>query len=241
MQVATKWEYRTTIAFAWLTSEWMISTDARLVSQPSKMVTQRGEFCRILLVSPSPLHGVELLEGWSSQRNRQRDCWPCQLVHCILNETTGRTKYSVPDQPLDRIRSGWFDVICLLPAAATWSRAGHFGDGQKPLRSRAEPFGLQSLGPSFNFESYGIEPAIENLLSGSSKKRSRARQRKSGSYWFFQKTSVEAWILDRPRSGHYKNSNHFKALQGGGPRGASTSAKIGPIRPHETSWYLLKI
>ena len=35
--------------------------------------------------------------------------------------------------------------LCLLPAAASWSRARHFGDGQKPLRSRAELFGLQSL------------------------------------------------------------------------------------------------
>ena len=49
---------------------------------------------------------------------------------------------------LDRIRSGWFDLICLLPSAATWSRALHFGNGQKPLRSRIEPFVLQSLGPN---------------------------------------------------------------------------------------------
>ena len=49
---------------------------------------------------------------------------------------------------LDSIRSGWFDLICLLPATATLSRAQHFGNGQKPLRSRTEPFGLQSLDPN---------------------------------------------------------------------------------------------
>ena len=51
------------------------------------MVTHRGEFCPVLLVSHSPLYGAELLEGWSLQQNEQRDFWPCQLVHCILNET----------------------------------------------------------------------------------------------------------------------------------------------------------
>ena len=34
-----------------------------------------------------------------------------------------------------------------------------FGDGQQPLRSRAEPFGVAKLGPPFNVEGYGIEPA----------------------------------------------------------------------------------
>ena len=53
--------------------------------------------------------------------------------------------FCAPISLLDRIRSGWFDLICLLPAAATWSRAPHFRNGQKPLRSRTEPFGSQSL------------------------------------------------------------------------------------------------
>ena len=137
--VATKWEYRTKIAYVWLTSEKGTSSDARLVSQLSIMVTHRGESCRILL------YGAGLLEGWSLQQNEQGDNWLCQLVHCILEETPeGQSILSLINL-LDRVRSGWFDVICLLPAAATWSRARHFGNGQQPLRSRAEPFGLQIL------------------------------------------------------------------------------------------------
>ena len=102
----------------------------------------------MLLVSPSSLHGAELLEGWSLHQNEQRGCWPCQLVHCILIETMDGQSILSLISLLDRIRSGWFDLICLLPAAATWSRARHFGNGQKPLRFRTEPFGLQSLDPN---------------------------------------------------------------------------------------------
>ena len=62
--------------------------------------------------------------------------------------------FSVLDQPLRSYSIGL--VRCdLLIAPATW----HFGDGQKPLRSRAKPFGLQRPGTSFNVEGYGIEPA----------------------------------------------------------------------------------
>ena len=111
------------------------------------MVMHRGESCRILLVSPISLFGVELLEGWSLQQNERRDCWLCQLVHCILNETMDGQSILSLISFLDRVRSGWFDVIFLLPAAATSSRARHIGDGQHPLRSRAEPFGLQCLDP----------------------------------------------------------------------------------------------
>ena len=111
------------------------------------MVTHRGEFCRILLASHSPLHGAELLEGWSLQQKEQRNCWLCQLAHCILNDTMDGHSILSLISLLDRVRSGWFDVICLFPAAATWSRARHFGSGQKPLRSRAEPFGVQCLDP----------------------------------------------------------------------------------------------
>ena len=56
-------------------------------SPPSNIVKHRGEFCRILLVSPSTLHGAELFEDWSSQQSERGAHWPCQLVHCILNET----------------------------------------------------------------------------------------------------------------------------------------------------------
>ena len=153
-----------------------------MVSQPSNMVTHRGESCRKLMV-PHSLSMV--LSSWKVgaylQQNEQRDCWPCQLVHCILNETMdGQSILSlISFFFLDRVRSGWFDVICLLSAAATWSRARHFGDGQQPLRSRAEPFGLQSLDP-FQFRRLRHRTSSWNLFLGSSRKRSCARQKKVG-------------------------------------------------------------
>ena len=141
--VVTKLVFPMTIVCAWLTSEWMprqMVVGTRRLPTSSK---HRAEFC---LISPSSLHGVELLKGWSLQENEQRDCWPCQLVHCILNETLDGQSILSFISLLDRIRSGWFDLICLLPAAATRSR--HYGNGQKPLRSRTEPSGLQSLDPN---------------------------------------------------------------------------------------------
>ena len=64
---------------------------------------------------------------------------------------------------------------------------------------------------SFQFRRLWHRTSSWNLILGSSKKRSYARRRKSGSFWCFQKTSVASWIQDRPQSGHYKNSNHSKA------------------------------
>ena len=39
-----------------------------------------------------------------------------------------------------------------------------------------------------------------------SKRRSRARQRRSGSFWFFQRTSMDGWSLVHRQSGDCKNS-----------------------------------
>ena len=138
------------------------------------MVTQRGDLCRILLVSPSALYGVELSE---LHQNRQRDCWPCQLVHCILNDTMdGQSILSLiillTSYPI------WLVRRYLLTSRNRDMVSCHSGDGQKPLPSRAEPFGLRHRTSNWN------------LLSGSPKKHSRARRRTSGSFWFFQKTSV---------------------------------------------------
>ena len=137
------------------------ATNGRRDSPPSNIVKHRGEFCRRLLVSPSSLHGVELLEGWSLQQNEQRDCWPCQLDHCILNETVDGQSILSLISLLDRIRSGWFDLISLLHATAPWSRARHFGNGPQPLRSRTEPFGLQSLDPNSISKFYSFKPDKE--------------------------------------------------------------------------------
>ena len=48
-----------------------------------------------------------------------------------------------------RVRAGFFDAVHLAPPAATWSRQQRNAatEGQLPLRSRSEPFGLSSLKP----------------------------------------------------------------------------------------------
>ena len=49
---------------------------------------------------------------------------------------------------LDHVRSGYFDMVHIVPSAATWSRSRHSGhSGQPPLRSRSSPLGLPSLSP----------------------------------------------------------------------------------------------
>ena len=50
---------------------------------------------------------------------------------------------------LDRIKSGFFQLSCVLPPASTWLRPRHSGlPGQLPLRSRSAPFGLDGLDPA---------------------------------------------------------------------------------------------
>ena len=50
---------------------------------------------------------------------------------------------------LDHVRSGYFDMIHIVPSAATWSRSRHSQhSGQPPLRSRSSPLGLSSLSPA---------------------------------------------------------------------------------------------
>ena len=49
---------------------------------------------------------------------------------------------------LDHVRSGYFDMVHIVPSAATWSRSRHSDhSGQPPLRSRSSPLGLPSLSP----------------------------------------------------------------------------------------------
>ena len=137
---------------------------------------------------------------------------------------------------LDRIRSGWFDVICLLPAAATWSRARHLWDGQQPLRSRAEPFGPQSLDPlSMSKVTAGIQPAagIWFLVP------QRSPTKKVGVILVFPEDL--GGVLDSGPTSIWA-SQEFKSLEGiqGGLRGAEYLCQIGDSDTHEASGYSLK-
>ena len=188
------------------------ATNGRRDSPPSNIVKHRGEFCRKLLVSPSSLHGVELLEGWSLQRNEQRDCWPCQLVHCILNETMDGLSILSLISLLDRIRSALVRlhfVYCpqprhgLVPGILGTGK-NHFGPEQS--HSVYNPWIL------IRFRKLQLQTSSWNLYFGFSKRRSRARQRRSGSFWFFQRTSVDGWSLVHPQSGDCMNSGPSKTI-----------------------------
>ena len=49
---------------------------------------------------------------------------------------------------LDHVRSGYFDMVHIVPSASTWSRSCHSEhSGQLPIRSRSSPLGLSSLSP----------------------------------------------------------------------------------------------
>ena len=49
---------------------------------------------------------------------------------------------------LDHVRSGYFDMVHIVPSASTWSRSRHSQhSGQPPLRSKSSPLGLPSLSP----------------------------------------------------------------------------------------------
>ena len=66
---------------------------------------------------------------------------------------------------LDYVRQGIFDVIHIVPSAATWSRSRHSDiPGQRPLRSRLAPLGLPSLTPSENDKVNSANRALEAVL-----------------------------------------------------------------------------
>ena len=51
----------------------------------------------------------------------------------------------------DYFRQGVFDMVHVVPSAATWSRSRNSGfPDQRPLRSRSSPFGLSALNPKEN-------------------------------------------------------------------------------------------
>ena len=63
------------------------------------------------------------------------------------------------------MRQGIFDVIHIVPPAATWSRSRHSDiPGQRPLRSRLAPLGLPSLTPSENDKVDSGNRALEAVL-----------------------------------------------------------------------------
>ena len=90
----------------------------------------------------------------------KRSCWTGGRRDRVLRMRTGRanqsTSHSATATPVlrpgllldlsDRVRAGFFGMVCIMPSSSTWSRARHHEPaGQQPERSRSKPFGLDGL------------------------------------------------------------------------------------------------
>ena len=102
---------------------------------------------RVLLVSSCRTHEDEFLSAWELLQSRLKQPSPLQVIHYIFDDSSDDL-VSLLDL-LDRVKSGFFQLSCVLPPASTWSRVRHSElPGQLPLRSRSAPFGLDGLDPA---------------------------------------------------------------------------------------------
>ena len=68
---------------------------------------------------------------------------------------------------LDHVRSGYFDMVHIVPSAATWSRSRHSQhSGQPALRSRSSPLGLSSLSPAKTAKNQHGQPSSGSCSLG---------------------------------------------------------------------------
>ena len=104
------------------------------------------------------------MPGGSRQRSFVRTILPHFLSWCTWTLHLLSIFLSVLDL-LEYVRQGVFDVIHIVPSAATWSRSRHSGiPGQRPLRSRLAPLGLPSLTPLENDKVNSANRALEVVL-----------------------------------------------------------------------------
>ena len=68
---------------------------------------------------------------------------PCQLFSICRSSCCGTTASL---DLLDRIRAGYFQLVCFLPPTATWHSSSELSDPPQ-LRSRRSPFGLDEPDP----------------------------------------------------------------------------------------------
>ena len=90
----------------------------------------------VLLVSASGGRRDEILQGWSYLQSSFISPLPLELLHKFFNSPEAAL-LPIWDL-LDRIRGGYFQLVCVLPLNETWT---------SQLRSRRSPFGLEDLDP----------------------------------------------------------------------------------------------
>ena len=131
-------------------------------SSVSPMVTPKSCTTRVLLLASESSLEVEVRAALQAQMREDDSSTFFELVY--LDITLIADFLSVLDL-LDYVRQGIFDVIHIVPPAATWSRSRHSGiPGQRPLRSRLAPLGLPSLTPSENDKVNSANRVVEVVL-----------------------------------------------------------------------------
>ena len=131
-------------------------------SSVSPMVTPKSCTTRVLLLASESSLEVEVRAALQAQIREDDSSTFFELVY--LDITLIADFFSILDL-LDYVRQGIFDVIHIVPPAATWSRSRHSDiPGQRPLRSRLAPLGLPSLTPSENDKVNSANRALEAVL-----------------------------------------------------------------------------
>ena len=131
-------------------------------SSVSPTVTPKSCTSRVLLLASESSFQVEVRDALQAQLRADDPSIFFELVY--LDITLLADFLSILDL-LDYVRQGIFDVIHIVPPAATWSRSRHSDiPGQRPLRSRFAPLGLPSLTPSENDKVNSANRALEAVL-----------------------------------------------------------------------------
>ena len=115
------------------------------VSSVPSLVNDGSPARRILLVISHDCHERDFLEELRDGTERK----PKSVFELVFFDLEHATDVFVVFSLLDRLRSGDFSAVHLVPPAVTWSRVRHSSvPGQPPLRTRQEPLGASGLAPS---------------------------------------------------------------------------------------------
>ena len=117
---------------------------------------------RVLLLASDSAFESEVREALESQQ-RGRD--PPLFLQLVYLDLTHCVDFLAVLDSLGYIRQGIFDMLHIIPPAATWSRSRHSGlQGQHPLRSRGAPLGLSSLNPTEDKKVREANSVLESLV-----------------------------------------------------------------------------
>ena len=112
-------------------------------SVPS-LVNDGSQVHRILLVTSHCCHERDFLEALRDGKEQK----PSFVFELAFFDLPHAANFFAVLTLLDRLRSGCFSAVHLVPPAASWSRVRHSSvRSQPPLRSRQEPLGASRLAP----------------------------------------------------------------------------------------------